>query len=177
MNSPQRLGVLYAEIDLEIRRVVWLLNELPGITTLQSCAGHAESDEAYVTFAAGDQDALSRVLDAMPFLDYQSVLTDRRIEWQCITLSVRLDDERRLVYDLRIKGSPLYVQRRALYAVEVGLLTATGQSRTLGSCSICASDRTPGTERNCPQTCSWDPRKTPCPFQSPSVPELSSSGT
>lgn len=57
------------EVDLELRRLVDLLNLIDGVETKTSCAGHeAANPTVEVGFAVEDLDALRRVLQAMPFL-------------------------------------------------------------------------------------------------------------
>jgi hypothetical protein len=59
-------AIPYTEIDCEIRTLVRLLNEFPGIRTEFSCAGHADDEEGYITFRAESQESVHAILRALP---------------------------------------------------------------------------------------------------------------
>lgn len=116
-------AIPYAEIDIEIRALVELLNRLPGIETTDSCAGHSETDEAYIAFFAASQESLTGLLSLMPFWDWRAGFVANRPYWQSLWVSVTMQSGRPW-YNLKIGGSPKYAQRRALGEVEAALMRA-----------------------------------------------------
>jgi hypothetical protein len=66
----------YEEIDVEVRRLVQLLNRFPGILTTGSCAGHKLGDEAEVDFIADSQEAVAALLKALPFVGWRAGIVD-----------------------------------------------------------------------------------------------------
>ncbi len=113
--------VPYEDIDPEIRPLVRLLNDIPGISTRWSCAGHDRPCEGYVSFEAASQDALAAMAAALPRMGFRGTLTNNHLEASSIDLIVEVDANRRLRYSLRISGDPPYAQRRALDEVERAL--------------------------------------------------------
>jgi len=107
----------WEDIDAEIRPLVALLNKVPGITTLQSCAGHNLDEEAYVSFTA-DAPALARVLAAIPEGGIQGGYRENRPWVQHGIVTVHPHATHGVVYALRIWGIPLWAQREAIAAVE-----------------------------------------------------------
>jgi hypothetical protein len=109
------------EIDCEIRQLVRLLNEFPGIRTEFSCAGHTEDEETYVSFHANSHEDLESVLTALPFTGARSELVANQFRWRTICVDVALSSESKLRYTLRISGRPEYIQRRLVGEVEQSL--------------------------------------------------------
>ncbi len=140
------MKVPYEKIDCEIRSLVRLLNGVPGVATVFSCAGHGDRDEAYITFTAASQDALAAVLRALPFFDVHGSLVGNTYQWQCLTVSARMDIRRRLVYDLRLSGSPQFAQRQLIGLVEASLVTPAPKHP---SYSKCVSSRRRDRSRSC----------------------------
>lgn len=61
------LEVAYNQIDIEIRYLVWLMNQFPGIRTVSSCAGHVSpSPGAGVEFTVERQADLAALMFALP---------------------------------------------------------------------------------------------------------------
>lgn len=119
--SDQPAAIPYDEIDIEVRRLVWLMNQLPGIVTLWSCAGHAEDEPSYVTFTAETQEALGEVLCVLPFQNAQMAVVGNRMHYTTLTVAARIDLDGHLVYDLHVGGTPKYVQRQLLGELERAL--------------------------------------------------------
>lgn len=115
----QAKPVPYDEIDVEIRRLVSIINKYPGIRTISSCAGHQQSLQSTVGFRAADQEALGRLVAALPFTGSQGQFLDRPI-LQSIYVTVD-NDHGAPTYVLRISGSPYYIQRELLASVEEAL--------------------------------------------------------
>jgi Methyltransferase TYW3 len=111
----------YGEIDCEIRYLVKLINDFPGIRTISTCAGHTPVEaETSITFIANDQSAVSKLFAAMPFWGLRAGFVGSRPRQQIIWASVDILEER-LVYNLQLGGSPLYVQRQLVGEVEKSL--------------------------------------------------------
>ena len=59
-------------VDIDVRRLVSLLNQWPGLRTISSCAGHGKHElgaavtEAYVCFVADTQATVRALIDAIP---------------------------------------------------------------------------------------------------------------
>jgi hypothetical protein len=111
----------YEEIDCEIRQLVKLLNEFPGIRTEFSCAGHTEDEETYVSFRAESLDRLEAVLAALPFIGARSDIMANQFRWRSICVDVALLSEGGLRHTIRIAGRPEYIQRRLVGEVERSL--------------------------------------------------------
>lgn len=141
--------VPYEEIDPEIRRLVRLMNELPGIHTLFSCAGHRGNEETYVSFIAEQQADLGALLRTLPFTGAQTALIANHLEYKTLTVTAGLDLDGLLVYHLGIGGRPRYIQRQLLAEVEERLAAATTPSATPPSCPTCDSHCMQGTVRTC----------------------------
>lgn len=58
-----------ADIDFGMRRLVKVLNELPGVMTVSCCQGHPSQDDthAYVELHVDDMQALMRLLELLQF--------------------------------------------------------------------------------------------------------------
>src|SRR5579884_3662776 len=144
----------YAEIDCEIRPLIEYLNLFPGIETLQSCAGHTETEEAYVTFTAADALSLERLLRALPFIGARCVLVQSRLQTQCVSIRVSLGDGSRLTWRLSLAGSPQYIQRQLIGNVENSLRAALGsiaQRATHLPCSRNEAARSADSQPGCPE--------------------------
>lgn len=145
-------AIPWGAIDAEIRPLVRLLNDRPGLRTLYSCAGHAEGEEAYVTFTACCQGALNALLAALPFHGARSALVANRFEYRTLVVAARIDLNGHLVYDVRVGGNPQYIQRQLLGEVERALAEATSFSCPLEPthplCPRCASRHTRDTGTN-----------------------------
>ena len=144
------MPIPYELIDCEIRPLVTLLNRVPGVTTLFSCAGHSEGEESYVTFRVRSRRALAAVLNALPCESWNAVLVGNRLHWKSVQVTARTADGD-LHYDLRIAGSPLYEQRAALGELERRLTTAlSGRPRPKRlSCSKRGTAHSAGKGQRC----------------------------
>jgi hypothetical protein len=122
-------------IDIDIRRLVGLLNQWPGIRTLASCAGHREDagmvTAAYVCFVAAEQREVRRLIDTIPNFGSSAAFSGFEVLVRCVWLQVgtwATPDPSALVFSLYIAGTPLHYQRAQIDAIERALLTAL-QSR------------------------------------------------
>ena len=115
-DGHERIGIDYRGLDAEIRPLVEMLNDFPGIRTTDSCAGHHDSDEAYVSFVCRDRDGLALLVKALPLT--------RRHNWvgnqpQMQSVSVNTEWGGNSVrHILRIWGYPQYAQRQMIAEVE-----------------------------------------------------------
>lgn len=122
-----------AEIDIDIRRLVSLMNRW-GLRTVSSCAGHDVDPylpgvQAYICFTADDQATVRAFIDLLPnwgthatFSGFQLLLRHVGIHFSQI---IRPDlDPKALVYRLTIAGTPLYYQRAQIEAIERALSVA-----------------------------------------------------
>lgn len=96
----------YEEIDVEVRRLVRLMNALPGIRSVGSCAGHEPEAEAVVTFKAAELEAVARLARLLPFHGVRPRLVGGRPVVGAIVVTVRHCEELGLVHDLRLSASP-----------------------------------------------------------------------
>ena len=116
--------VPYEAVDIEIRRLVWLMNQLPGIRTISSCSGHAwPSPEAGIVFSCGTQDDLSALIAALPPLGWHGGFIANQSQWDALTITVS-SFEQTVSYSLQIDGYPQHVQRALISKVEKALETA-----------------------------------------------------
>jgi hypothetical protein len=127
------LGVRYEAIDIEIRQLVHLLNQWPGIRTCFSCAGHEEHEtggiESYICFTADCPRALRSLIDVLPnwgakaaFFAFQPFF--RHVGIEVVTLKEPALDPTVPVYRLSIAGMPLFHQRAQLKLVEDAISAA-----------------------------------------------------
>lgn len=115
------MAIPYEEIDCEIRPLVRLMNRFPGVRTEFSCAGHEEGQQGYVSFVAESQEALDRLVKALPFLHSKSCLTANHWTWRNIWIDCCLNARRELGYALRFFGHPLHAQRSLIDEIEKSL--------------------------------------------------------
>jgi hypothetical protein len=119
----------HEEIDIEIRRLVYLLNQWPGIRTLTSCAGHGDElgwgiTEAYVCFTVANQRTLRRLVDAIPNWGSHARFTGYAAMVRHVGVTVESAREmpnlsrKAPVYRLVIAGAPLFYQRAQIKAIE-----------------------------------------------------------
>ena len=116
----------WGEIEAEIRPLVRLLNDQPGVRTLYSCAGH-ESGPGYVAgagYVAMHIDTMDNLCALVRKIDIDNALTERRIaSFECSELC---DDG--VVFSLNIVGQPLLKQRARLREVERILSRSSSQA-------------------------------------------------
>lgn len=127
--------VPYTSIDVEVRRLVQLMNAFPGIQTYSSCAGHQQTPQTEVGFRAGHQGDLCRLIGALPFLGARAALLDQPI-LESIYVTAELEDGC-VGYKLRITGAPRYHQRELLMQVEDSLVKSLEAQGTHPVCSEC----------------------------------------
>ena len=123
------------EIDIDIRRLVGLLNQRPGIRTISSCAGHAcgrgEIIDAYIYFVADDQATVRALIDVIPNWGTGATCTGFCVQVKHVGITLfhpqALPDvpPHALVYRLAIAGMPLYHQRAQIHAIEEALATVS----------------------------------------------------
>ncbi len=129
----------YEKIDFEIRNLVRLVNCFEGITTNGSCAGHSEGEEAEITFYSQSQESVFNLIRALPFWGVKGGFVNNRAQTQIIWMDVTPVENNKLVYCLRIGGSPLYAQRALLCEIENSLSKkVTHLQETHLSCPKCA---------------------------------------
>jgi hypothetical protein len=107
----------YSGIDVEVRRLVALLNLLRGIRTTSSCAGHRPGDECQVAFRAAGLDALAQVLASLPFTGERVLWVDGHPMMQAVWITAQQD----LTFRLHLSGSPIYARRDLVASVESSL--------------------------------------------------------
>jgi hypothetical protein len=111
--------VPYDDIDCEIRHLIRLLNQMPGIRTTSSCAGHSSPSEAYVAFLSKSQENLHSLLTALSeLLGWKAGFEANRSSWRAVWVQASLHTEGVLQYHLRIDGHPKYAQRELIGKVE-----------------------------------------------------------
>lgn len=131
----------YDAIDCEIRRLVYLINQFAGVSTVASCAGHKQGDETEIVFIGDSHESVSALIEEMPFWGLRAGFANNQPQSEIIwgTFAILKD---RLTYTLRIGGSPHSVQRRLIGEVEESLSTSLAQrlqkthlpSATYGCC-------------------------------------------
>jgi hypothetical protein len=121
VHEPTPQDVPYEEIDVEVRRLVRLLNQMPGIQTTGSCAGHSLGDEAEIDFVADSQEAVATLLAALPFVGWRGGIRNNFPHTTAVYLNVFPGRNYRPLYKLRIGGSPFYAQRQLLGGIEAAL--------------------------------------------------------
>ena len=125
----------YDDIDVDVRRLVALLNRWPGLHTLYSCAGHGDElivgvCEAYVCFTADDQATVRALINAIPNWGTRGACTEYQTELRHVGITLfhpgTVPDvaSDALVYRLTIAGAPLYYQRAQIQAIEDVLAAA-----------------------------------------------------
>ncbi len=133
------LPIPYEDIDVEVRRLVQLINQIPGIKTVESCAGHEPHNQAVIGFAASNQAALCRLLDAMPFLGVESSIWGEVPILRSICLTVEKARNKCLHHKLRITGFPIFAQRQLVMEIERHVTGWLASPRRHLSCSKCGS--------------------------------------
>ena len=129
--------VCYDEIDIDVRRLVALLNQWPGLRTLYSCAGHGQElgagvSEAYVCFTADTQATVRALIDAIPNWGQHATFTGFQIQVRHVGITLFRPTEMfdmppdALVYRLAIAGTPLYHQRAQIQAIEDAVSAVVG---------------------------------------------------
>ena len=124
--------ICYDDIDIDVRRLVALLNQWPGLRTLYSCAGHGQElgagvSEAYVCFTADTQATVRALIDAIPNWGQHATFTGFQIQVRHVGITLFQPKEMLdvspdvLVYRLAIAGTPLYHQRAQIQAIEDAL--------------------------------------------------------
>jgi len=122
------------EIDVEIRPLVRLLNEQPGIHTLFSCAGHYGDDAVVSGYVTMRIDSLDNLISLVRKIGI-NVLTGcrqwatgpdyiKRIYLDHASIECSELDEDGVVFTLRIEGYPLRLQRERLGLIEAALSRA-----------------------------------------------------
>jgi len=99
-------AIPWEEIDVEIRRLVRLMNMVPGIRPIASCAGHDSDSEAVVTFRAANLNAVARLAESMPWLGPKMRFVAGRPMVGVILLTVCRSDHAGPVLDLRLSAWP-----------------------------------------------------------------------
>lgn len=126
----------FQDIDCEIRPLVALLNQVPGVRTTSSCAGHsAPSAEAGIVFLVENQDVLHRLLSMLkPVLGWRGAFESNHPWWHSLWIRADLHEEA-VVYSLKIDGYPLHAQRSLIglteAAISSGLPQATHRPSTM----------------------------------------------
>jgi hypothetical protein len=136
----------YEDIDVEVRRLVRLMNGLPGIRTVGSCAGHSVEEAAEISFLADSQDSVMGLLVALPFLGWRGGFDCNRPRWAAVSVDLSLA-ESGIVYHLRLAGFPSYAKLELVGAVEGSLAISVRETRP--SSTTCASAGSGGTASNC----------------------------
>lgn len=121
VDSLASHGIPYEDIDVEIRRLVGLVNRFSGICTVGSCAGHNPEEEAEIDFVAESQEAVTTLLRALPFVGWRGGITYNAPRVRSIYLTLYPGANGRPSYKLRLGGSPFYVQRELIGEVEEAL--------------------------------------------------------
>lgn len=121
------LEVPYNEIDIEIRYLVWLINQFPGITTTASCVGHDTFPNrgAGITFSVDTQEHLAAFVSALPDLAWRAGFVANQAQWHTLWIDLAMFQDG-LNYSLNIDGYPQYVQRTLVGTVEKALKKALG---------------------------------------------------
>ncbi len=104
------------EIDVLVRPLVSLMNDLPGITTTASCSGH-DGEDGYVMFKAASQENLISLAELLPPLGVRGGYRENR-PWSA-HIAIRLGciaDEWQ--YTLTFGGTPSWAQRECLEEIE-----------------------------------------------------------
>ncbi len=113
-----RKHIKYNEIDIEIRNLVYLINEFEGIKTLFSCSGHQTGEQGYITFKADSQKALNNLVTHLPKRWNYMGFRKNQPESSYLWINVELMPEWGLVYSIRFEGFPFYVQRELIIETE-----------------------------------------------------------
>lgn len=111
----------YEEIDVEIRRLVRLVNAVRGIQSISSCAGHDVEEEAIVSFHASDLIALGELARLLPFHGVRSKFFGGCPVMESIVITTRYSDESGLTHELRIAASPRSAVFQTIARVEGSL--------------------------------------------------------
>jgi hypothetical protein len=122
-SKHQDKPIPYEEIDVEIRRLVYLLNQLPGIRTVASCAGHEPGAAIVVSLSVKCPCGIHELARRLPFIGVRGVLIHDQPESASILLMMSTISGG-LAYELRINGYPDHMRWRTLGQVEKSLLEA-----------------------------------------------------
>lgn len=112
----------YEEIDVEIRRLVRLVNAVPGIQSISSCAGHDSDAEAVVSFQATDLDSLRCLVRCLPFQGVRARIWAGSPIVEAIFITTCFAGGK-LTHELRVSGSPGFVKLRVIGQIEESLLS------------------------------------------------------
>jgi hypothetical protein len=107
------------------------MNQLPGIRTVSSCAGHSSpTAEAGVVFVADSQESVAQLLIALrQLLGWRGGFAGNHAQWHALWVQADLHDDGTVVYRLKIDGYPIWAQRGLLEKVEAELKCATSLRR------------------------------------------------
>lgn len=108
----------YEDIDPEIRGLVKILNDVPGLRTEHSCVGHEIDEEAYVTLIAENQTVVANLLAALPFWGWKASFADNRPISKVIWTTVDLKPNGEVRYTLRLGGFPVYQKKELIVEIE-----------------------------------------------------------
>jgi len=130
----------YSEIDVEIRSLVWLMNQWQGIETSGSCAGHAwPSPEAGICFTVDTQEHLAAFLLALPPLQWQGGFVANQAQWSALWLTLAMSNGK-VIYSLKMDGYPHHVQRALIGSIEAKLKESLSANGHFASDSSCLAD-------------------------------------
>jgi hypothetical protein len=110
-------AIPYEKIDPEIRNLVSLLNRIPGLHTLWSCAGHTVDEACYVTIQTDLPNSLESLVRAMPFWGFRAGFRENR-GWSQFVYATLNEN---LTYNLQIEGYPLQAKRDLIHDIERAL--------------------------------------------------------
>ena len=130
------------KIDPEIRTLVRLLNDVPGIRTTSSCVGHPGEGGAAdrlisgaIGFIVEDQESLRKLLDILDLRTATPQITLRANVYEMRSIRCECgyySEADQIMYNLIIAGEPLYAQREMIDLLErrlSGRPVVTGSQR------------------------------------------------
>lgn len=135
-NGYRSVLVDTSEIDVEIRELVCLINEIPGVRTVASCAGHNDDIwgyvEGYISFTTDNQSSLESLLSSLPrdsnFTSAGNVFEETRRLFYCSCWYDRDIDPQQVIYRLTFGGRPVFYQRQLIDELVRGLLARQPES-------------------------------------------------
>ncbi len=108
----------YNEMDVEVRKLVYLLNHFPNIKTIASCAGHTIDEAGYITIEAETQEDIGNLINMLPFWGPRAGITNNLPWSQHIWATVMPNKTGRPHYVLQFSGHPFYKQRELIIEIE-----------------------------------------------------------
>lgn len=114
--------ISYEQIDVAIRPLIALVNELPGIKTISSCAGHQKGEECRVVLTATTMENLARLISLLPTLGAHWWLDAGVPVLSAVWITVEgRSNGREVQFCLHLTGRPDWARRDLIDQIERAL--------------------------------------------------------